>query len=170
MLNAEQCWDAVTSRDSSADGAFVYAVRTTGVFCRPGCASRPALRQNVSFYATPEAAETAGFRACKRCRPGAGSLADRHVAAVRRACALIRARDALPSLAELAGAGGISRFHFHRVFKEITGTTPRDWGKAYRLGRFGDRLDEGIPVAEAVYAAGFGASSRAYEAAPSGLG
>ena len=170
MLNREECWAALASRDRSAAGAFVYAVRTTGVYCRPGCASRPPRPENVAFYPTPAAAETAGFRPCKRCRPSEGSVGERHVAAIGRACALIRARDALPSLTELADAAGISRFHFHRVFKEITGATPREWGKAYRLGRFAARLDAGESVAEAVYASGFGASSRAYEAAPGGLG
>jgi AraC family transcriptional regulator of adaptative response/methylated-DNA-[protein]-cysteine methyltransferase len=124
----------------------------------------------VAFYATNAAAEAAGFRPCKRCRPNEGSQADRHIAAVERACALIRRSDALPSLDELASAAGISRYHFHRVFKQITGATPREWGKAHRLGRFGDRLDAGEKVTEAIYAAGYGASSRAYEAAPSGLG
>ncbi len=170
MLNAEECWAALASRDGSADGAFVYAVRTTGVYCRPGCASRPPRRENVAFYATPAVAEEAGFRPCKRCRPNEGSAGERRVAAIGRACALIRARDTLPSLTELADAAGISRFHFHRVFKEITGTTPREWGTAHRLGRFAERLDSGESVAEAVYGAGFGASSRAYEAAPNGLG
>ena len=170
MLNTEECWAALTRRDASGDGAFVYAVRTTGVYCRPGCASRMPRRENVAFYATPEAAEAAGFRPCKRCRPTDGSVGERHVAAIGRACALIRARDALPSLSELADAAGISRFHFHRVFKQITGATPREWGKAHRLGRFAARLDAGESVAAAVYGAGFGASSRAYEAAPNGLG
>lgn len=170
MLNTEQCWAAVAGRDSRADGSFVYAVRTSGVYCRPACPSRLPLRKNVAFYETAEAAETAGFRACKRCRPTAGSLADRHVAAIGRACALIREREALPSLAELASAAAISRYHFHRVFKQITGATPREWGKAHRLGRFAARLDAGESVADAAYAAGFGASSRAYEAAPNGLG
>ena len=169
MLNRDECWRALASRDRSAGGAFVYAVRTTGVYCRPGCASRLPRPENVAFYATPEAAETAGFRPCKRCRPTEAAGA-RHVAAIERACALIRAQDALPSLAELADAAGISRFHFHRVFKEMTGATPREWGKAHRLGRFAARLDAGENVAEAVYASGFGASSRAYEAAPGGLG
>ncbi len=170
MLNREECWAALASRDSGADGAFVYAVRTTGVYCRPGCSSRLPRRENVAFYATPAAAEEAGFRPCKRCRPNEGSAGERRVAAIGRACALIRARDTLPSLTELADAAGISRFHFHRVFKEITGTTPREWGTAHRLGRFAARLDSGESVAEAVYGAGFGASSRAYEAAPNGLG
>src|SRR5882762_2673071 len=170
MLNTEQCWAAVTAHDATQDGHFFYSVCTTGVYCRPGCASRQPRRENVAFYETADAAETAGFRPCKRCRPNEGSLADRHVAAIDRACALIRAGDTLPSLAELAAAAGISRFHFHRVFKQITGTTPREWGKAHRLGRFAARLEAGDSVAGAVYAAGFGASSRAYEDAANGLG
>ena len=169
-MNIEQCWAALASRDTSADGAFVYAVRTTGVYCRPGCASRMPRRENVAFYPDPAAAEAAGFRPCKRCRPNEASVAERQVAAIGRACALIRARDTLPSLTELADAARLSRFHFHRVFKQITGATPREWGKTYRLGRFAARLDAGESVADAVYAAGFGASSRAYEAAPNGLG
>jgi AraC family transcriptional regulator of adaptative response/methylated-DNA-[protein]-cysteine methyltransferase len=170
MLNAEQCWDAIVRHDATADGNFFYSVKTTGVFCRPGCASRQPRRENVAFYETRAEAEAAGFRPCKRCRPNEGSPAERHIAAIGRACALIRARDGLPSLAEMAAAAGISRFHFHRLFKQITGATPREWGKAHRLDRFAERLDAGQPVADAVYAAGFGASSRAYEAAPNGLG
>ncbi len=170
MLNEEQCWAALTGRDARSDGAFVYAVRTTGVYCRPGCASRRPKRENVAFYPDPAAAEAAGFRPCKRCRPNEASMAERHVAAIDRACALIRARDSLPTLAELADAAGISRYHFHRVFKQITGATPREWGKAHRLDRFAKRLDAGDRVAGAAYAAGFGASSRAYEAAAGGLG
>jgi AraC family transcriptional regulator of adaptative response/methylated-DNA-[protein]-cysteine methyltransferase len=170
MLDEEKCWEAVRVHDASQDGQWFYSVKTTGVYCRPGCASRQPLRKNVVFYETAAAAEAAGFRSCKRCRPNDGSQADRHIAAVERACALIRGRDALPSLDELASAAGISRYHFHRVFKQITGATPREWGKAHRLDRFAARLDAGESVAEAVYAAGFGASSRAYEAAPVGLG
>jgi AraC family transcriptional regulator of adaptative response/methylated-DNA-[protein]-cysteine methyltransferase len=158
------------AHDAAQDGRFFYSVKTTGVYCRPGCASRQPRRENVAFYETTAAAEAAGFRPCKRCRPNEGSPADRHIAAIERACALIRACDELPSLAELADAAGISRFHFHRVFKQITGATPREWGKAHRLGRFAARLDAGEGIAEAAYAAGFGASSRAYEAAPNGLG
>ncbi|HEX3861490.1 MAG TPA: bifunctional DNA-binding transcriptional regulator/O6-methylguanine-DNA methyltransferase Ada [Stellaceae bacterium] len=170
MLNEEQCWAAVVAHDASLDGQFVYSVKTTGVYCRPGCASRQPLRKNVAFYETDAAAEAAGFRPCKRCRPNEGAVSDRHIAAIGRACGLIRECDSLPSLAELATAAGISRFHFHRVFKQITGATPREWGKAHRLDRFAERLDAGGNVAEAVYASGFGASSRAYEAAPNGLG
>src|ERR1051326_7142203 len=143
MLNHEECWAALTSRDVQADGAFFYSVGTTGVYCRPNCPSRLPKRENVAFYETMDEAEAAGYRPCKRCRPDEGSLADRHVAAIGRACALIRARDSLPTLDEMAAAAGISRFHFHRVFKQITGATPREWGKAHRLGRFTDRLQAG---------------------------
>jgi len=133
MLNQDRCWAAVIAHDATQDGHFFYSVRTTGVYCRPGCASRQPRRENVAFYESIAAAEAAGFRPCKRCRPNEGSQADRHIAAIGRACALIRDRDGLPSLAELADAAGISRFHFHRVFKQITGATPREWGKAHRL-------------------------------------
>jgi len=170
MLNAEECWRAVRDRDTRAGGTFVYAVRTTLVYCRPGCASRPPRRENVAFYRDAAAAEAAGFRPCKRCRPDQRSAGERHVAAVGRACALIRASAALPSLAALADAAGISRFHFHRVFKQVTGVTPRQWGRAHRLGGFAARLDAGDKIADAAYAAGFGASSRAYAAATDGLG
>src|SRR5437763_12863862 len=161
MLNAEQCWAAVIAHDARQDGRFFYSVKTTGVYCRPACASRQPRRENVAFYETTAAAEAAGFRPCKRCRPNEGSQADRHIAAIGRACALIRASDELPSLAELADAAGISRFHFHRVFKQITGATPREWGKAHRLGRFAARLDARQGIAEAAYGAGVGDSWRA---------
>jgi AraC family transcriptional regulator of adaptative response/methylated-DNA-[protein]-cysteine methyltransferase len=170
MLDEEKCWAAVCAHDASQDGRWFYSVKTTGVYCRPGCASRQPRRENVAFYETVDQAEAAGFRACKRCRPRDGSPAERHLAAIDRACALIRNSETLPSLAELADAAAMSPYHFHRVFKQITGATPREWGKAHRLGRFAARLDAGEGIAEAAYAAGFGASSRAYEAAPNGLG
>jgi AraC family transcriptional regulator of adaptative response/methylated-DNA-[protein]-cysteine methyltransferase len=170
MLDFEACWAAVERRDKGADGKFFYGVATTGVYCRPGCAARLPLRRNTLFFATAAAAKAAGLRPCKRCRPDDGSPAARHVAAIERACALIRTSETLPSLAELAAAAAISRFHFHRVFKEIIGTTPRDYARTHRLTRLGEKLDAGRPIAAAIYEAGFGSSSRAYEAAPSGLG
>ena len=170
MLDFEECWTAVENRDAGADGNFFYGVRTTGVYCRPGCASRRPLRTNTAFFETTEAAEAAGFRACKRCRPTDGSAASRHLAAIEKACALLRASETVPSLGELADAAAISRFHFHRVFKQITGVTPRDYARSHRLGRLGDKLDAGQPIAASIYATGFGSSSRAYEAAPGGLG
>jgi len=170
MLDFEQCWAAVENRDAGADGRFLYGVRTTGVYCRPGCASRRPLRANTVFFETSAAAEAAGFRACKRCRPADGSAASRHLAAIERACALLRTSETLPNLGELADAAGISRFHFHRVFKQITGATPRDYARTHQLGRLAEKLDEGQPVTVAIYASGFGSSSRAYDAAPAGLG
>ncbi len=170
MLDLEECWRAVENRDASADGRFFYGVRTTGVYCRPGCASRRPLRTNTAFFETTKAAEAAGFRACKRCRPTDGSAASRHLAAIEKACALLRASETVPSLGELADAAAISRFHFHRVFKQITGVTPRDYARSHRLGRLGEKLDAGQPIAASIYASGFGSSSRAYEAAPAGLG
>ncbi len=170
MLDFEQCWATLESRGAGASSGFFYGVRTTGVYCRPGCTSRLPLRRNTMFFETPAAAEAAGLRPCKRCRPIDGSAASRHVAAIEKACALLRKSDTTPTLAELADAAGISRFHFHRVFKQITGATPRDYARTHRLGRFADKLEAGQPVTEAIYASGFGSSSRAYEVAPSGLG
>jgi AraC family transcriptional regulator of adaptative response/methylated-DNA-[protein]-cysteine methyltransferase len=170
MLDFEECWAALEKRDASVDGKFLYGVRTTGVYCRPGCTSRLPLRKNTLFFETQAEAEAAGLRACKRCRPGDDSAASRHIAAIEKACALLEKSETVPSLAELADAAGISPFHFHRVFKQITGATPRDYARTHRLGRLAEKLDAGQPVTEAIYASGFGASSRAYEAAPVGLG
>ena len=170
MLDLETCWAAVAAHDARADGRFVYAVDTTGIFCRPGCASRSPRRENVRFFADAAAAEAAGFRPCKRCRPAEDSAAARHLAAVERACALLRDGETAPSLEQLAAAAGMSRYHFHRVFKQVTGTTPRDYARTRRMDRFTEALAAGENVAAAVYAAGFGSSSRAYEAAPQGLG
>lgn len=170
MLDPDACWTAVAARDSTADGRFVFAVQTTGVFCRPGCSCRQPLRRNVRFFPTPAAAAAAGFRPCKRCRPTEASPATRHVAAVARACARIRDSETVPPLSELAAAAGISRFHFHRVFRRVTGTTPGDYARTHRMGRLAAKLAGGAPVAQSIYAAGFGSSSRAYAAAPAALG
>jgi AraC family transcriptional regulator, regulatory protein of adaptative response / methylated-DNA-[protein]-cysteine methyltransferase len=170
MLDFDKCWAAVARRDAAADGSFYYGVVTTGVYCRPGCPSRQPLRANTRFFETIAAAEAAGLRACKRCRPGDASSASRHVAAIEKACALLRKSGTMPSLAELADAAALSRFHFHRVFKQITGATPRDYARTHRLGALARKLDAGDKVTEAIYGSGFGSSSRAYEAAPTALG
>ena len=170
MLDFDRCWAAVENRDAGADGSFYYGVRTTGVYCRPGCPSRRPLRANTAFFATTSEAEAAGLRACKRCRPTDTSTASRHIAAIEKACALLRTSETIPSLGELAAAAAISRFHFHRVFKQVTGATPRDYARTHRLGLLAQRLDAGEKVTEAIYASGFGSSSRAYEAAPAALG
>jgi AraC family transcriptional regulator of adaptative response/methylated-DNA-[protein]-cysteine methyltransferase len=166
----DQRYVAVQNRDPAADGVFFYGVRTTGVYCRPSCAARPARRENLSFYPTCDAAEQAGYRACKRCRPRDSIRQSPHSDAVRRACALIEAAEETPVLAELADAAGLSPFHFHRVFKAVTGVTPRAYGTAKRAERVQAELAGGASVTEAIYAAGYNASSRFYERATARLG
>src|SRR5919197_5655856 len=133
-------WRAVERRDRSADGTLVYSVRTTGVYCRPSCAARLPRRENVAFHATCADAERAGFRPCKRCRPNEPALADQHAAAVARACRQIEEAEETPSLAALARAAGLSRFHFHRVFKAVTGVTPKAYAAAHRGKRVREEL------------------------------
>ena len=166
----EQRWDAVLRRDGQADGQFYYSVRTTGVYCRPSCASRPALRKNVAFHASCEAAEHAGFRACKRCRPNAPALAEQHAAGVARACGLIATSDQMPNLAMLARIANLSRFHFHRTFKRITGLTPRAYAAARRAQRVRDELPRHETVTQAIYGAGFNSNGRFYASAADVLG
>ncbi len=131
----EERWEAVLRRDAAADGEFVYSVRTTGVYCRPSCASRVALRKNVTFHASCEAAERGGFRPCKRCRPDQAGIAEQHREAVEAACRRIEAAETAPALEELSAAAGMSRFHFHRIFKAITGVTPKAYAAARRAER-----------------------------------
>jgi len=161
--------EAMRRRDRSYDGVFVYAVRTTGVYCKPSCASRPARPENLSYHATPAAAEAAGFRACKRCRPDK-QLADLHQSAVERACRMIRASEEPLSLATLAKAVGMSPYHFHRVFKKVAGVTPKAFAAANRAERANKELRSASTVTEAIYAAGFNSSSRFYENANARLG
>src|SRR5215472_12170994 len=132
----DQRWTAVKGRNRAADGVFYYSVLTTGVYCRPSCAARLARRENVRFHQSCAAAERAGFRPCKRCRPNEPALAERRATAVAEACRQIDAAEELPSLDTLAQAAGMSRFHFHRVFREATGVTP----KAYAAARRAERL------------------------------
>jgi AraC family transcriptional regulator of adaptative response/methylated-DNA-[protein]-cysteine methyltransferase len=163
-------WEAVQRRDRGADGAFWYSVRTTGVYCRPSCAARLPRRENVAFHGSPAAAEKAGFRPCRRCRPTEAALAERQAAAVAKACRLIERADEMPSLAVLAKAAGMSRFHFHRVFKSVTGVTPKAYATAQRTRRVRDALTERGSVTAAIYDAGFNSSGRFYAAAPGVLG
>jgi AraC family transcriptional regulator of adaptative response/methylated-DNA-[protein]-cysteine methyltransferase len=163
-------WAAVVRRDPRADGLFYYSVRTTGVFCRPSCAARLARRENVAFHATPQAAEAAGFRPCRRCRPNEPALAEQRAAAVARACRLIEAAEEAPSLDALAEAAGLSRFHFHRVFKAVSGVTPKAYAAAHRARRVREELARSETVTEAIYGAGFNSSGRFYATAPGELG
>jgi AraC family transcriptional regulator of adaptative response/methylated-DNA-[protein]-cysteine methyltransferase len=170
----DERWQAVRARDPAADGAFFYAVQTTGVYCRPGCPARLPRRENASFHDTCLDAERAGFRPCRRCRPNEPTLAGRHGVTVRKACRLIEeAQDenqAMPSLEALAQAAGMSRFHFHRVFKALTGVTPKGYGDAYRARRVRNALANDGTVTSALYGAGFNSSSRFYSASSGLLG
>ena len=166
----DERWAAVVNRDRTADDAFFYSVATTGVYCRPGCPSRRPRREHVCFHASSEDAERAGFRPCRRCRPNEPSLAERHAEAVAAACRLIDAAEEVPALDALAEAAGMSRFHFHRVFKAATGCTPRAYAVARRANRMREALRKGATVTDAIYDAGFGSNGRFYAASPDILG
>ena len=168
--NDETRWAAVVARDAAADGVFYYSVRTTGVYCRPSCGSRRARRENVEFHQDCGAAEAAGFRPCKRCRPNEASLAERQAAALAKACRLIEGADELPSLDELAETAGMSRFHFHRLFRAATGLTPKAYASAHRSERMRTELKRGDSVTSAIYDAGFNSSARFYATAAGALG
>lgn len=166
----DERWLAVASRDAAADGKFIFAVRTTGIYCRPNCASRTPRRENIIFHPDGASARSAGFRPCLRCRPDGPSKAARHVAAIETACALIAASETPPSLADLADAVGLSPHYFHRVFRKATGLTPRDYAAARRADAARRELQEAGSVTEAIYGAGFNASSRFYASASNMLG
>jgi AraC family transcriptional regulator of adaptative response/methylated-DNA-[protein]-cysteine methyltransferase len=152
-------WQAVLSRDSEADGSFVYAVRSTGIFCRPSCAARRPRREQVLFFADPAGARQAGFRACRRCRPTAPPEAD----AIARACSYIDDHlDQRITLAALGQAVGLSPYHLQRSFKRRLGLSPRAYAAARRQARLKAELRAGAPVSDAVYAAGYGGSSQVY--------
>ena len=163
-------WAALRARDQAADGAFFYAVRTTSVYCYPSCAARPALRENVAFFATLDEAEKAGFRPCKRCRPDLPPRAQREAALVARACKQIETAEEAPSLYKLARAVGCSPHHFHRLFRRITGVTPKGYADAHRQNRVQAALTKGVSVTEALYDAGFNSSGRFYDATDAILG
>lgn len=170
-LTDDSRWDAVLGRDARADGAFVYAVRTTGVYCRPSCPSRRPRRESVAFFPGPDAAEVAGFRECRRCRPRAGTPVPAGLLQVRHACAFIERHAEEPlTLATLAARVGASPFHLQRTFTRLVGISPRAYHEAVRAGRFRDGLRSGTPVSGAVYDAGYGSISRVYERKPTGRG
>ena len=166
-------WRAVAARDAAQDGAFVYAVRTTGIYCRPSCPARRAKPENVSFFAGPADAERAGFRPCRRCAPEAEGARRRTAALVARACRTLEAAaaDEPPDLAALARASGLSASRFHRLFRSAVGVTPKAYADALRAARLREALGGGeASVTQAIYQAGFGSSGRFYEAADRLLG
>ena len=166
----DQFWTAVLTRDSQFDGRFVFAVSSTGVYCRPSCPARRPRRERVSFFSLPQAAEQSGFRPCKRCRPQEDQV-DPQVELVRQACRLIE--DSLEGPMDLETLGstlGISSFHLQRTFKNIMGVSPREYSEACRTSRFKSGVKAGKSVTDAMYDAGYGSSSRLYERADAELG
>jgi AraC family transcriptional regulator of adaptative response/methylated-DNA-[protein]-cysteine methyltransferase len=155
-------WASVVARSAGADSSFFYSVRTTGVYCRPSCPARLARPENVRFHTTRKDAEDAGFRPCKRCKPDQPSLLERHAAKVTEACRLIETSSAVPSLEELATRAGVSPFHFHRVFKAITGLTPRAYAAAHRGERVRQELSRTRTVTAAIYESGYSSNGRFY--------
>nr|WP_315431741.1 bifunctional DNA-binding transcriptional regulator/O6-methylguanine-DNA methyltransferase Ada [uncultured Albidiferax sp.] len=163
-------WAAVQARDPAADAQFVYAVKTTGVYARPSSAARLPQPQNVEFFDTPAAAEAAGYRPSRRAVADQTALSTQHAALVAATCRQIEASDSLPSLQDLAAQAGLSPFHFHRVFKSVTGLTPKGYADAQRARKLRTQLGSSSTVTEAIYSAGFNSSSRFYEAADQRLG
>ncbi|MCU0117588.1 bifunctional DNA-binding transcriptional regulator/O6-methylguanine-DNA methyltransferase Ada [Pseudomonas sp. B2M1-30] len=163
-------WAAVVARDPQADGQFVYAVKTTGVYCRPSSLARLPKPQNVEFFDTAQDAEAAGYRPSKRASKDQSEVAAQHAATVAAACRQIEASETLPALNDLAETAGLSTFHFHRVFKAATGLTPKGYAAAHRSRRVRQRLADGGSVTDALYDAGFNSNSRFYEAADQVLG
>jgi AraC family transcriptional regulator of adaptative response/methylated-DNA-[protein]-cysteine methyltransferase len=163
-------WVSVVARNPKADGSFYYSVTTTGVYCRPSCAARLAHPEHVRFHATCEDAEKAGFRPCKRCKPNLPSLFDQHVAKVTKACRMIEESEAVPALEDLARRVGMSISHFHRLFRQCTGLTPRAYAAAQREKRVRQALGRSHTVTEAIYDAGYNSNGRFYEQSNKVLG
>ena len=164
LVTSDPRWGDVVARRTSADGQFFYSVETTGVYCRPSCGARPARPENVAFHRSIADAERAGFRACKRCKPDQPPLAERQAARVAALCRLIETSAEVPSLEQLAVHAGLSVFHVHRLFKAVTGLTP----KAYAAGIKARQAREALKgakasVTETIYGAGYGSSGRFYE-------
>ena len=169
--NEETRWQAVLTRDARFDGAFVFAVRSTGIYCRPSCPSRRPKREHVTFYPLPEAAEQAGFRSCLRCQPKKEGTPAPAFEAVRRACRHIEQhREESLTLQALATRVGLSPHHLQRVFKRIVGVSPREYREALRVGDFKEHVKKGESVTSAMYQAGYGSSSRLYEHSTKRLG
>ncbi len=167
---AEKLWQAVLARDATFNGQFVFAVSSTGIYCKPSCPSRRPRRDRVTFFKLAEAAEQAGFRACRRCKPKLATT-DPQTETVQRACRFIETHYDEPArLGLLSEHLGISRFHLQRTFKSIMGITPRQYAEACRTNRFKSNIRSGQSVSAAMYEAGYGSSSRLYERAQAELG
>lgn len=166
-LNIERAWQQVQAHDVSGDGEFVYAVRTTGIFCRPSCPSRRPARNNVAFYKFSREASAAGYRACKRCQP---DKLHPQAALIAAACRVLDEAETAPTLAELGTAAGMSSFALQRLFRRVLGVTPRQYFATRQTHRFRQQLPGSATVTSAVYTAGYGSSSRVYEKSTGTLG
>ena len=171
VINNPELWDAVLSRDASRDGSFVFAVRSTGIYCRPSCPARRPRREHVRFFQLPEAAEQAGFRACLRCHPRRAKTEDPQIELVQRICHAIDEHNEEPlTLKTLSAETGISAHHLQRTFKEVMGITPRQYKENRRLTDFKARIKSGAKVTDAMYDAGYGSSRSLYEKSSERLG
>ena len=155
-------WAAVVARDPAGDGKFFYSVKTTGVYCRPSCAARVPRPENVAFHLSTADAERAGFRPCKRCKPDQASLTDQRVAKIAELCRFIEGAESPPTLDKLARHAAMSVYHLHRIFKDITGLSPKDYAAAHRAKRVRRELDRSETVTEAIYDAGYNSNGRFY--------
>jgi AraC family transcriptional regulator, regulatory protein of adaptative response / methylated-DNA-[protein]-cysteine methyltransferase len=163
LLNDDARWHGIVGKDANLDGQYFFAVKTTGIYCRPSCPSRTPKRTNVVFYDDTQSAREAGFRACLRCAPDGLSKRQLQTQAILQACRIIEASQERISLHDLAGQVGLSPHHFHRIFKEVTGVTPLDYFKARQISQIGESLKTTSSVTEAIYDAGFSSSGRFYE-------
>src|SRR5216683_1076235 len=171
VINNPELWNAVLSRDASRDGSFVFAVRSTGIYCRPSCPARRPRREQVSFFQIPEAAEQAGFRACRRCHPRRARTADPQIELVRQICHAIDDHDEEPlTLKTLSDETGVSPHHLQRTFKEVMGITPRQYAESRRLKNFKAKVKDGASITDAMYDAGYGSSRSLYEKSSERLG
>jgi AraC family transcriptional regulator of adaptative response/methylated-DNA-[protein]-cysteine methyltransferase len=163
-------WQVLVERDQQAGGGFYYAVKTTGIYCRPTCKSRLPLRENVVFFDTWQEAETAGYRPCKRCRPQDAAENAAHHKSVIDACRMIDESETVPSLENLARTAGLSPFHFQRVFKKVVGITPKQYFMQKRSNKMKNSLEQNRRVLDGIYDAGFGSTSPFYRQATGSLG
>jgi AraC family transcriptional regulator of adaptative response/methylated-DNA-[protein]-cysteine methyltransferase len=171
VMSNPEMWNAVMARDRSRDGSFVFAVKSTGIYCRPSCPARRPRPEQVSFFQVPEAAEREGFRACKRCHPRQTQTADPKIELVRRICHAIDEHDEeTQTLETLSEATGVSAPYLQRIFKDVMGITPRQYADSQRLKRFKTRVKDGSTVTNAIYDAGYGSSRGLYEKSAAQLG
>jgi AraC family transcriptional regulator, regulatory protein of adaptative response / methylated-DNA-[protein]-cysteine methyltransferase len=171
VMNNSELWNAVLARDASRDGSFVFAVRSTGIYCRPSCPARRPRREQVRFFQLPEAAEQAGFRACRRCHPRRARANDPQIELVRRICHAIDEHDEEPlTLKTLSAETGVSAHHLQRTFRDVMGITPRQYKENRRLANFKVNMKTGASVTDAMYEAGYGSSRSLYEKSSARLG